>query len=242
MLEGMDHPPHSGGSVLFDLASLRAKHRATTRRQVIKTIYKRSSWTWRIGLVTIAALTATIFLLFLFIFFGSGGKSSFSTVGIGVLLAILAITVELSASAAFKDRLPAGLQKNGFFDLRLRTLRYLLFREHAQKNGLASSDRIAALFEIDREERNLDRFAIERHPIYLLIAFGCLTLISTATSHFPIWTNGVGPTLACIFGVLFVVWMFLRKPIAALFLTPGYRSREFGLFLKMLAADERQYD
>lgn len=233
----MNHALHSGGSVILDLASLRAEHRSTTRRYVIKTIFVRSSWIWRIGLLAIAGLCAAIFLTLMFVLIGPGSSSSIVGAGIGAMLALLTISIELSASAVFKDRLPSNKQRVIPFDLRLRTLRYLLFKERAEQCGMNQKDRLNAVFEIDREERNLDRFALERHPVYLLIAFVCLTLISSATGHFPIWTNGVGPTLAVIFGVLFALWLMLRKPIAAIFLTPGYRNREFGLFLKMLATD-----
>jgi hypothetical protein len=224
-------------SIVFDLATLRDDHRSTTRRYVLKTIFKRSSWTWFIGLIAITLLSVVALLTFLFIYAGPGTSSTWVGVGIGTVLAILTIAIELSASAAFKDKLPDEKQGIIPFDLRLRTLRYLLFKERADKQGPYSPEHLEALSEIDREERSLDRFAIERHPVYIVLLFGVLTLISSATGHFPIWTNGIGKTLAIYLGAIFVMWWLFRKAFAALFLTPGYREREFGLFLKMLASD-----
>ncbi len=233
----MKQTPHSGGSVYFDLAALRAEHRSLTRWQLFKTVFSRSAWPWRLAL-SLSGISLLVTPITLEVLFGAPGiRGHWFGGAMGASITVLIAILNLAAHAALKDRLPPDARRCLPLELHLRTLRYLFFRERVEQVIRSSSDHFTALCSIDQQERDLDEFALTRHPIYILLLFAVLTLISSATGHFPIWTNGVGIFLAIAIGFLFLIWMLSRRFIAALFLIPSYRKREFSLFLKLLAAD-----
>ena len=229
-------------NALFDLASLRADHRSLTRRQVITSVFMRTSRTWKAVLI-LAVLALPGLPTIACIYFGSPGTySEWFGLSFTAAVFVFLILLHLAAADALKDVFK--IDKRAFVepDFRLRGLRYLLFREATQARCPLPPERVRSLQEIEQTRRELDRYAIFQHPIHLVLMFTVLLVINSAAGQYLSWPtstnpNAIGPVLAVYVGAFLVCWLMGRRFIAALFLTPGYREREFGLFLKLLATD-----
>jgi len=223
--------------VQSELVQLRSIHRELSRWHVIGVVLKRASPTRSIGFIVATSISLIIVPTLLFIMIFGAPAPTLVPVAFAVTLATICLTFEWCVVSAFDET--TGLTGSCKLrpELRLRSIRYVLFKELADEKWCKRANRLNVLHNIAHEELNLDQSALDRHPVYLILFTVFVVLLGGGSGQSAMWTSGVGITLMLITGMLLSLWWFIRKPIAALVMTKGYRDREFCLFLNMLRVD-----